>query len=264
MGADELFCGYKSHQLAFLANKLDRFPTGITNTVARMLAGLNQGKGLFKPYKRHLRQFGKYYTRGNLKYGFFTVVGDYENAVSLLKNPQGSSLKVFEEYFVSGRNVFDSIFHFERENFLVKNLHYVDRMCMANSMEGRVPFLDYRIAEFAYNLPVEYKLSGTGITKRILKDTFRTILPDDIIRRRKAGFGMPLRSIFSSEKKVYDLLNLDFFGGFGEFCPDQIRRIINNHIIGREDNSALIYALISFRLWHSMWLEGGYKSFVAK
>jgi asparagine synthase (glutamine-hydrolysing) len=264
MGADELFYGYKGHQLAFIADKLDRLPSILTNPVTHVLAGLNQGKGLFKPYKRHLRQFGKYYNKGSLKYGFFGIVGDYDNAVSLLKSPQGSALKVFGNYFGSGGDVFDNLFHFERENFLVKNLHYVDRMCMANSMEARVPFLDYRVAEFAYNLPVNYKLSGTGTTKRILKDAFKVILPPKVIHRRKAGFGMPLRSIFSSEAKVYELLELEFYAGFNEFNADAIKLIVNNHISGKEDNAALIYALISFRLWHRMWFEGGYKSFLTK
>jgi asparagine synthase (glutamine-hydrolysing) len=257
MGADEIFFGYKGHQLAFLAEKLSDLPDFLVNPVIRYMASLNQGKGLFKSYKRHLKQFGKYYSGyGNSRYGMFSVVGDYKNAVSLINNPKHTALIVFDNYFNNNEDVFDNLFRFETENFLVKNLHYVDRMCMANSMEGRVPFLDHRVVEFAFGLPVHEKLSSAGTTKRILKDCFSDVLPRELIARRKAGFGMPLRSIFSSEEKVYELLDMQFLNGFSHFNLDSIKSIIHSHSTGKEDNASLIYALISFQQWYKMWIEG--------
>lgn len=257
MGADEIFFGYKSHQLVSLAEKFSHLPPFLVNPITRYLASLNQGKGLLKPYKRHLKQFGKYYSGfGNNRFGLFSIVGDYNNAVSLFNTPQNSALKIFDDYFNYNDNVFDNLFRFESENFLIKNLHYVDRMCMANSVEGRVPFLDFRVVEFAYNLPLNEKLSPFGDTKKILKDCFSDVLPKQLINRRKAGFGMPLRSIFSSEQKVYELLNLEFLHGFSYVNIDQVKKIISNHSAGKEDNASLIYALISFQQWYKMWIEG--------
>jgi asparagine synthase (glutamine-hydrolysing) len=138
------------------------------------------------------------------------------------------------------------------ENFLVKNLHYTDRMAMANSVECRVPFLDHRIIEFAYSIPRNYKLTTTGKFKRILKDTFKTQLPDYVINRRKAGFGMPLRSIFSNTKTINGLLDRSFFANFNGFSVDAIDKLIDNHVTGREDNSSIIYALISFQEWYKI------------
>jgi asparagine synthase (glutamine-hydrolysing) len=262
MGADELFFGYKGHQLAFLAKQLSNFPSFIINPGIHLLASFNQGKGILKPYKRHLKQFGRYYSGfGKNRYGMFSVVGDYGNAVSLFNNPRHTAMAIFDSYFNNSEDVFDNLFKFDQENFLVKNLHYVDRMCMANSMEGRVPFLDCRIAEYAYSLPLGEKISRFGDTKRILKESFSHFLPGSLIARRKAGFGMPLRSIFSSEWKVNELLDIDFFAGFRMFNIDHIKGIVKNHINGTEDNASLIYALISFRLWYKMWIEGGHRSF---
>ena len=78
-----------------------------------------------------------------------------------------------------------------------------------------------------------------------------------MINRRKAGFGMPLRSIFSDEKKVYSLLDRDFFSSFDFFSADHIKRCVRKHIEGAEDNSALIYALICYRTWHKKFIEEG-------
>jgi asparagine synthase (glutamine-hydrolysing) len=140
-------------------------------------------------------------------------------------------------------------------NFLVKNLHYLDRLCMANSVEGRVPFMDHRLVEFALSLPVEYRLSSMGNSKRVLKDAMKGLLPDYILNRRKAGFGMPLRSIFSKRDTLQRLLNIDYLGGMQNFDVDQILRLTDEHISGANDNSSILYALVSYRLWREQWIE---------
>jgi asparagine synthase (glutamine-hydrolysing) len=72
----------------------------------------------------------------------------------------------------------------------------VDRMTMANSLEARVPLLDHRLAEFACSLPPDLRMRG-GTTKYLLKRALRGRVPDDLLRRRKQGFGVPLESWFS-------------------------------------------------------------------
>jgi len=121
---------------------------------------------------------------------------------------------------------------------------------MANSVEVRVPFLDHRIMEFAWALPRKYKLGHLGKAKRILVDAFADVLPPYIVNRRKAGFGMPIRSIFSDRDKVYELLDLDYVSSLAPFDLPHVRGLIDAHADGREDNSSIIYALISFQNWH--------------
>ena len=83
----------------------------------------------------------------------------------------------------------------DQETFLVGILHRQDKMSMAASIESRVPFMDYRLVEFANSLPSEYKLrSGAG--KAIVKDVARDYLPAEIVDRRKSGFGVPLARWF--------------------------------------------------------------------
>ncbi len=255
MGADELFYGYPGHQISLISNYLNSLPGTLANGISHFFAGLNVGKGHFKPYKRFLQKLGKYNHLGSMRFGLLNIVGDYENAVSVLKSPGRSSELIFKKYFNASDNAFESITRFEFNNFLIKNLHYVDRMCMANGVEGRVPFLDYRLVEFAFSMPRSYKISASGTGKRILKDAFKDVLPPEIIRRRKAGFGMPFRSIFSDAEKVKSLLNMDFFGDLGMFDMQNIQTIVSNHQSGRDDNSALIYALISFQEWYKLFLN---------
>ena len=253
MGADELFLGYAGHMLTLLSeNMMNKLPFGLSGIMYKQAAKVNQGKGKFLAYRRYIHKIGKYGNYPKYKYGILNLVGDFENSCSVYSGDRASLENMLSNYFPDNEDVFDSLTRFELENVLVKNLSYTDRTSMANSVECRVPFLDKHIVEFAYSIKRSFKLSNSGTSKRILKDTFKNTLPDYIINRRKAGFGMPLRSIFSTKEKVYQLLDISFFENFNQFSIPHIHLIIQNHIAGKEDNSSIIYALISFQEWYKL------------
>jgi len=253
MGADEIFLGYAGHMLTLLSNNINnKLPFGLSDVLYRRGAKVNQGKGRFLAYRRYIHKIGKYGNYPNYKFAILNLVGDFENSCSVYSGDKESLIHTLSDYFPKDEDTFDALFRFELENVLVKNLSYTDRTSMANSVECRVPFLDHRLIEFAYSIKRSYKLSNTGKSKRILKDTFKSQLPSYIVNRRKAGFGMPLRSIFSSESKVNHLLDISFFSNFNHFSIDNIDKIIKNHISGKEDNSYIIYALISFQEWYKL------------
>ncbi|MCX6274290.1 MAG: asparagine synthase (glutamine-hydrolyzing) [Bacteroidetes bacterium] len=255
MGADEIFLGYPGHQISMISMMMDHLPKIFAKGMNGIFASLSQGKGAFKAYRRYLYKLGSYYKYKNLRYGYFNIVGNVEDALDLYSDDSGSTQKLFGSYFQNDESVFDNIAKFEFDNFLVKNLHYIDRMSMINSVESRVPFLDKELIEFAYSLPLKYKLPSPAKTKFILKDSFRNQLPDYVTHRRKAGFGMPLRSIFSDPANVYRLLDKNFFSSFSYFKVENIERCVSNHTSGKVDNSALIYALISYQEWYRMYIN---------
>jgi len=252
MGADELFLGYAGHQMTLLDGWLSNVP--FSSFIAKGLRGLDQGKGAFKAFRRYLHKLGKYHNYPNYKYGLYTIVGDFENSLSVFKGDIENTTQFLSNYFPEGADPYECFKQFEYENFLQKNVSYLDRMTMANSVEGRVPFLDHRIIELAHALPRKYKLSNTGTTKAVLKSAFKNDLPDYVTNRRKAGFGMPLRSIFSSEEKINELLDRELLNSVDGFSMLDIDKSIQAHLTGREDNSALIYAIISFQEWYKMYI----------
>jgi asparagine synthase (glutamine-hydrolysing) len=211
MGADELFLGYAGHQLMLLDQYVERAPKLFSEPILSYWSNLNVGKGPFMAYKRYLQKFGNYHEFGTARFAMYNIVGDYESSRSIFID-QGDDMEAFlSSYFPENEDPFNSLANFEWNNFLVKNLHYTDRMSMANSVENRVPFLDHRIVELAMSLPREFKLSNTFKPKRILKDTFKGHIPGYVLQRRKAGFGMPLRSLLSDQKILKELLQSDFF-----------------------------------------------------
>ena len=253
MGADEIFLGYASHMLSLMALYFDRMPGWFASALTGRMRHINQGKGTFKAYRRWLHKFGKYYRYGATRFGAYSIVGDIDNSMKVCRRRPDAIWQSLGTYFKDGHDPFESLARFELDNFLVKNLHYFDRMLMAHGVEGRVPFMDHRLVEFALNIPRSYRLSPSGNPKKILKDAMNGLLPDGILKRRKAGFGMPLRSIFSSKNKVNELLDLEFFHGFELFDVDHIRSLVYSHISGKEDNSSIIYALVSFQEWYNQY-----------
>jgi len=246
MGADEIFLGYNGHMLQRLTAHAEKIP-GLKSMLAPIMRQVAAGKGPFKAYRRYIQKWGNNIGKDS-ESGRYSVVGDVDSALSVFRGNAGYE-KIFEPYFGNGQNSFDALLHFETDNFLVKNLHYLDRSSMAYGMESRVPFLDHELVEFAAGLPLEYKLDWKLKSKKILKDAYADVLPDYVTRRRKAGFGMPLRTLLSRSSVLDTLMPLDFYGGFVSFDVDAIRRIRLAHLSGQQDQSALLYALIAFRFW---------------
>lgn len=126
----------------------------------------------------------------------------------------------------------------------------VDRMSMRNSLEVRVPFLDYRVAEFAFSLPVSSKIDNK-LKKKIVQDTFRGILPAELYDRPKKGFEVPLLPWFRGELRSYildDVLRDDFIRDQQIFDPDYVaelrRQLVSNN---PGDVHAKIWALVVFQ-----------------
>ena len=253
MGADELFWGYAGHGLIWLSQRFEQLPKAFAEPLLKYLASLNQGKGMFKPFKRFLYKLGKYQQRPeSYNKALLTLVGDFDNSTSVLNASAEWTLDFMSGYFSNNRPLADQLMQFELDNFLVKNLHYTDRIAMANAMETRVPYLDHRVVELAYSMPPEYKISAFGTTKRVLKDAFRGYVPDYVINRRKAGFGMPLRSIFSRADELDKLFDMEYLSTIAPFNRNEIQQHIKAHLSGQQDNSQLIYALISLQHWHQI------------
>lgn len=77
----------------------------------------------------------------------------------------------------------------------------VDMMSMANSLEVRVPFLDYELVNFAFTLPDSFKMDASN-SKKILRETYRSQLPEALFNRPKHGFEVPLLKWFRTGLKV--------------------------------------------------------------
>ncbi len=135
----------------------------------------------------------------------------------------------------------------------------VDLMSMANSLEVRSPFLDYKVVDFAFGLPSSYKID-MHLKKKIVQDAFRNMLPEELYNRPKHGFEIPLLNWFRRELWSMidqDLMEKNFIIRQGIFNPDAVEQLKKKlHSNNPEDSPATIWALIVFQHWWKKYLNG--------
>ncbi len=137
------------------------------------------------------------------------------------------------------------------------NLVYTDKMSMAAGVEVRVPYLDTDLVELAARIPDGLKQRGR-VGKWVLKKAMEPYLPQDVIYRRKTGFGAPLRRWMRSELRelLGDLLSEESLRRRGLFEPGTVQRLIADNDAGRRDAAYLLFSLVCIEIWCRRFLDG--------
>ena len=137
------------------------------------------------------------------------------------------------------------------DDLLVK----ADKITMANSLELRVPLLDHQVLEFAAALPPHFKVSGMS-TKRVLKKAFAGHIPEEILRRRKQGFPVPIGRWLRGDFKeyVHDLLLSDRSIGRGYFRREAVESLLRQCGAGQQVVHE-VFCLLALELWHRRFVD---------
>jgi len=266
-GADELFAGYNKHEAERRA-RLQSFSNSV-------IKNINPVMGLF-PKSRNsklgnkFRQIEKFSKGLNLdekeRYWRWAGFNDDENLMKLMRhflvdadvtlnyrNRKADLLKDISATDFNGVLATDMRMVLEGD-MLTK----VDRMSMANSLEVRVPFLDYNIVNFAFSLPSAYKIDAFS-KKKILKETFAHMLPPELMNRGKQGFEVPLLKWFNTELKSTinnDLLKDNHIDSQGLFSVEQTWKL-KQELFSKSPNDAVAktWAMIVFQHWYKKYMS---------
>jgi asparagine synthase (glutamine-hydrolysing) len=136
-------------------------------------------------------------------------------------------------------------------------LHYEDRNSMAFSLETRLPFLDYRLVEYAFSLPVEQKIRD-GTTKVVLRNAMEGILPEPVrTRRDKMGFVTPEEIWFKTvlRNQIRDILRSESFGDRGYFDVARVENAFDDHCKGKKNLSPIIWRWVNLELWFRLFVD---------
>jgi asparagine synthase (glutamine-hydrolysing) len=267
-GGDEVFCGYPWHLAVHLARYYERMPKSIRGALESWLGKLPAARGgpMTATFRR-LRKFSRNASLGAEArlIGLLSYASE-ENLQGLF----GEHLTPLIESGVAERthsellrkseswHYINRMLHLDMGTFLPSlNLAYTDKTSMAFGVEVRVPYIDNEVVDFMAKVPPELKMRRT-VRKYLMKQALRGLLPASVLRRKKAGFGAPIRTWIVSDLKemIDELLSEKNIKRRGFFDPIYVRRLIQDNQAGRHDYNYLIYMLLSFELWARVCLDG--------
>ena len=267
-GSDELFNGYDRDLVYFkfwkkfwrYLEKLPKFIKIIPYAISKLLP-------------KHTATFPKELLRRlsynkHLFYGGANAFTSYDKQFLLSASfkkqiPYDISDKVVEDIYQEIQNI--RLDFLQQSLYLELNLRLpelllmrVDKMTSMNSIEARVPYLDHRLVELAFSIPQELKLKN-NTTKYILKKAVEGIIPEEIIYRKKKGFGAPvsqwLRENEGVRNKIIDIIKNSKIQKLNLFDYEYIDRLLQDHLLKKRDNSFKIWNLTTLSLWADHWLE---------
>ncbi|HKC86078.1 MAG TPA: asparagine synthase C-terminal domain-containing protein, partial [Blastocatellia bacterium] len=133
-------------------------------------------------------------------------------------------------------------------------------MSMAHSIETRSPLLDHRLIEFAQTIPASLKLArsnGRWESKHIFKRAVAGLIPDEIRRRPKQGFDVPIKYWLNREMKemTHDLLTSPRARQRGYFNPKSVAGLLQEHNRGVRDHAHSLWALLMLEIWRRMFID---------
>lgn len=259
-GGDELFAGYNKHKAELRARQNNLVNVVLKNSKAMldMLPASRHSK--FMNLFRQLQRYSAGLQLSNAeRYWRWCAFVDKSDALKLLNKKHtvsGKAADVSKELFAvidSGKSMNTMLLADTKMVLPNDMLTKVDLMSMANSLEVRVPLLDFTVVDFAFSLPFDYKLRN-GVGKSILKDAFRNELPEELFTRPKSGFEVPLLKWFRTalkDKIELDYLNDEFVAAQGIFDVLEVKKLKEQlHSSNPGDVHARIWGLIVFQHWY--------------
>jgi len=259
-GGDELFGGYDAYHAQALANRYAAVGRTMMPALAAVAAALpptEKKKGLVNKFKRFVQgasqapeDLGHYrwmvYLSPSAKRRLYGRGLQDALVTSDVYRPVREALGRFDGGDLLGRQLYADLSVYLADDILVK----VDRMAMATSLETRAPFLDADVMELAFSMPGDLKIRR-GERKWILKRAMQGLLPEGIAGRRKEGFSIPMKNWLRAELKplMLDLLAPDRLRRRGLFNVEEIGRLVDAHIAGRENHAHTLFPLMVFERW---------------
>ncbi|MCO5249181.1 MAG: asparagine synthase (glutamine-hydrolyzing) [Chitinophagales bacterium] len=265
-GGDELFAGYNKHMGEYTLRR-GGWKANAVSLFAPVWSALPKSRhGKYSNLFRQLERFaiGMKLSQEERYWRWCCFLDEVSVKNLLLSDYHPDETKIqtikstFLKYFTKGGDL-NEVLLADVNLVLPYDMHTkVDSMSMRNSLEVRAPFLDYRIVEFAFSIPVSSKIDHQ-MKKKIIQDTFREDLPNELYNRSKRGFEVPLLQLLRTDLKddIFNkYLNDKKIREVGIFNPSAIQekkdKLLSN---SPGDIHAQIWALIIFQSWFEKYKE---------
>ena len=260
-GGDELFGGYSRYNhIDNIWKKINYFPLSTRNLISKILTYPLQEKSIYSRYKsKTLTNLSKRIISGTNLINSETIDKLYLHVITQIPFPEDvvhdgylkeTKLDDLKPSFGDISNI-EKMMATDTINYLPDDiLTKVDRAAMRTSLETRVPFLDHNIVEFAWRLPISYKVKE-GESKWPLHQILKDFLPESLTKREKMGFSVPIHEWIRGPLKEWceELLNKDRLKSEGFFDEEIVCNKWNEHLYGKVNNITFLWPILMFQSW---------------
>ncbi len=250
-GADEFFGGYNYYREEVDYKFYNKIPFFIRHLIAKFAGVFPEGRGFNFLVRRGEKLENSYIgVNRNFSYKMAQKVLNKKydlKAIDVTKD----IYKEFEGYSNINKMQAIDINFWLMKDILLK----ADKMTMASSIEGRVPFIDKEVFKVASSLPFDYKVTKEN-TKVALREAAREVIPNESYKKKKLGFPVPIREWMKDndvEKNIREVFNSDISKKY--FNNKEINKLLDEHVNNKKDNYRKVWTIYSFLVWYKVFFE---------
>lgn len=247
-GADEFFGGYNYYRQFVDLGFYNKIPFCIRHFISNICKLLPEIKGVNFFIRRGEKLENSYI-------GVNRVFGNKEKKkvlnIPITLKDQDITKSIYEEY--KNESDINKMQAIDINFWLMKDiLQKADRMTMANSLEGRVPFIDHEVYKVASSLPFSHKVSKEN-TKLALRDAAKKVIPNESYKKKKLGFPVPIRE-WMREEDFYEEIKKTFENDITKqfFNQKYILKLLEDHKNRKKDNYRKVWNIYCFLKWYKV------------
>ena len=264
---DEVFCGYNRYSVgATLYDSFKSTPIAVRRSLgaAAQLCSPISYSILLSTISTLIPKLKKYKRFGDNVHKIARVI-DFKDEADLYRKLISTSsesylthevqdivTEIMEAFAPSDIHITDKMMWQDSVGYMRNDiLTKVDRASMAVSLETRIPFLDNHVVEHAWSLPLAYKQCN-GLSKSPIRDIVSDYVPDQIMNRPKAGFGVPIDSLLRNQLRDWaeNLLSEDALSKTGFIDVEKVRKVWISHLSGRVNQQYTLWNILMFQQWN--------------
>ena len=266
---DEIFAGYNRYDyISRYGDKLGSIPKPLRKAAAAIMENISSEK---IPVMKHKPNFHSRYDKlknllhdpspEELLKNLNIVFSDREIAVLFSTSlpsggPGWATLHTSDELKPEYYDPLSFMMAVDYQTYMADDiLQKVDRATMSASLEGREPFLDQHIIEWAAQLPSDYKYHK-GVKKYILKEIVHKYIPKDVMDRPKSGFAIPVQDWLAKELRplLEEYFSDAALDSHGLFNKNHVQKTVQDFLSGRKEKYLKVWYLLMFQMWYERWM----------
>jgi asparagine synthase (glutamine-hydrolysing) len=248
-GSDEFLGGYPKHVFEGYVRPYQMLPSFMRHGLLEPLIGALPYR--FRRAKTALINLGLDRFDERMPRWFGALSPHERDSLAALR-PMTNKLRNVQFDTPDNNSPLRRILYFDQTSWLPDNLlERGDRMTMATSLEARMPFMDHELAAFVSSLPDEYRVRGQ-MTKWILREAMKRLLPTEILGRPKVGFRVPVNEWFRKGMRdyLYDHLTGSNSRTAIYYHRPALLKLLKEHIEGSQNHEKVLWCLLNLEVWH--------------